>query len=367
MSAENNSSPRWIAGVEPPAELLSLGMVPLFEYECREQPTRLYDLLRAYSDEPLLLTEFEKLRQLTQSPGPLLFIGMGASYCSALAGSYWLQAHGLASFTVDAGEWLHYGLPSWHDSSGSILLTTSGESAELVELFRRDNRHPIALLCNNDKSPCWSLAQLKFPILAGPEYGNATKTFTNATAGAIILASRLLGLPWRPRANQFFETYSETLDAIFARRKEFDAFIQGAANLELIGRGPGYASAFMGALCIREMSGLRAAPHTGAGFRHGPLLDISPTHVALIFALGRTASLGVKLAQDCNAKGGKVILVSSEDHPASDILLPVKLPAVPEPWDVLTSILVPQALTLAIIERAGANLKPRFQYGAMEQ
>lgn len=123
----------------------------------------------------------------------------------------------------------------------------------------------------------------------------------------------------------------------------------------------------MGALCIREMTGQRAAPHSGAGFRHGPLLDVDESHVAIILALGRAASLGVSLAQDCLARGGRVILVETEERQRSERLLPIKIDAVPEPWEGLTSVLVPQALTLAIAERTGAKLSPRFLYGVMKE
>lgn len=123
----------------------------------------------------------------------------------------------------------------------------------------------------------------------------------------------------------------------------------------------------MSALTIREMSGFRAAAHTGAGFRHGPNLDVDASHVAIIFALGRAADLGIKLAQECNRKGGKVVLVSTQDREPADRLFPVKIDAVPEPWEGITSLLVPQALTLGMVERTGCRLPPRFQYGVMEQ
>jgi glutamine---fructose-6-phosphate transaminase (isomerizing) len=45
----------------------------------------------------------------------------------------------------------------------------------------------------------------------------------------------------------------------------------------------------------------------------------------------------------------------------------VRIDAVPEPWEGITSLLVPQALTLAMVERTGCRLPPRFQYGVMEQ
>jgi glucosamine--fructose-6-phosphate aminotransferase (isomerizing) len=211
------------------------------------------------------------------------------------------------------------------------------------------------------------MTQNRLPILAGPEYGNATKTYTNSTAVAIILASEMLGRPWENNAERAAEVYSAALDPIFSQRSELEAFCRGAANIEVVGRGSAYGAAIMSALCIREMSGHRAAAHTGAGFKHGPNLDVDGSHVTVIIALGRVASLGIKLAEECNRRGGKVVLISSEEHPRTDKLFPVHLDAVPEPWEAITALLVPQALTLGIVERTGCRLPPRFQYGVMTQ
>jgi glutamine---fructose-6-phosphate transaminase (isomerizing) len=369
MGETSQNKPRWIAGIEPPKELLSATGTQILELECREQPARLRDLIQAYHSDSGIRAELKKLRDVAQKTGPVLFIGMGGSYCASISGSVLLETHGRFSVSADAGEWLHYAQPIWRDAALSILLTTSGESAELVELFKIGNANgsDLGLICNNPASTCWNLAKYRLPILAGPEYGNATKTYTNSTAAAIILASEILDLPWKEDADRAADTFAADLDPIFARRHELDTFCQGAANIEVIGRGAAYGGAIMSALTIREMSGFRAAPHTGAGFKHGPNLDVDATHVAIIFALGRTAELGVKLAQECNRRGGKVILVSTQHHEATGKLLPVKIGAVPEPWEGITSLLVPQALTLGMIERTGCRLPPRFQYGVMEQ
>src|SRR6202043_865366 len=234
---------------------------------------------------------------------------------------------GRLSFTADAGEWLHYARSSDADIALIVLLTTSGESAELVELMRSRGGQSLGLLCNNTESTCWKLAEDKLPILAGPEYGIATKTYTNATAAAIILASEILGIPWEKDAEAAAQNFASDLDAVFALRADLQPFCRGAANIEIVGRGAAYGGAIMGALSIREMSGFRAAPHTGAGFKHGPNLDVDGSHVAIIFALGRTAPLGVKLAQECTRRGGKVVLISTEDRDATERLFPVKLDA----------------------------------------
>jgi glucosamine--fructose-6-phosphate aminotransferase (isomerizing) len=248
-----------------------------------------------------------------------------------------------------------------------MLLTASGESAELVELFRAGTNIPPGLICNNTNSACWRLAEHRLPVLAGPEYGNATKTYTNTAAAAIVLASEMLELPWQEDAERAVEVYACSLDRIFALRDALEGFCRGAANIEIIGRGAAYGGAMMSALCIREMSGFRAAAHTGAGFKHGPNLDVDGTHVAIIFAIGRAASLGLKLSDECIRRGGRVVLVSAEDRPPAERLLPIRVDAVPEPWEGISALLVPQALTLAMVERSGCRLPPRFQYGPMEQ
>ncbi len=367
MQSAAQGSPRWVGGVEPPKELLNATGTEILELECRQQPEKLRALIETYATDAAVGEELAALRALARQPGPVLFLGMGASYCSAIAGATHLQSHGRSSFVLDAGEWLHYGLTTWKEAALSMLLTTSGESAELVELMRSRSLSKLGLICNNTASTCWNLAEHKLPILAGPEYGNATKTYTNATAAAIISAAEMLDQTWLQEAQHATRVVATHLDSLFARRAELESFCRGAANIEIVGRGAAYGAAIMGALTIREMSGFRAAPHTGAGFKHGPNLDVDATHVAIIFALGRAASLGVKLAQECNRRGGKVVLVSSEDHDATSTLYPVRLDAVAEPWEGITGIIVPQALTLAMIERNGCRLPPRFQYGVMEQ
>jgi glutamine---fructose-6-phosphate transaminase (isomerizing) len=367
MAEQSDKEPKWIAGVKPSEEVLAMGITEIYERECREQPARLAELLRAYRENGSVLDQLSSLKKISEKPGPIVFIGMGASYCSSIAGSVWMQSRGHSSFYADAGEWLHYASPIWNQVGTSVLTTASGESAELVELCRKYEDKPLALLCNNQKSPCWSLTKHHLPLLAGPEYANATKTYTNAAAACIVVASDLMGLHWHNDASQLLSSYEAALGQSFSIRNELEHFCRGAANIELVGRGAGYGAAIMGALCIREMTGKRAAAHSGAGFRHGPILDVNESHVAIILALGHTADLGVKLAQDCNAKGGKVILISSQVHEPTDKLLPVKIEAVPEPWESVTGVLVPQALTLSMIEQYGSNLRPRFQYGVMKE
>jgi len=363
----SKEEPRWVGGVVPPPELLNATGTQVLELECREQPACLRKLIDSYRSNAVIRAELKSFHELAARPGAVLFAGMGASYCSAIAGSILLQSCGRLSFTVDAGEWLHFARSLDKDIALTVLLTTSGESAETVELMRSCSDQPVGLLCNNATSTCWKLGRSNLPILAGPEYGIATKTYTNATAATIILASEMLGIPWERDAEGAAESFAADLGPVFALRADLESFCRGAANIEIVGRGSAYGGAIMGALSIREMSGFRAAAHTGAGFKHGPIFDVDGSHVSIIFALGRAAALASRLAQDCNRRGGKVVLISTAEQKPTDLLFPVRIGEVPEPWEGITSLLVPQALTLAMVERTGCRLPPRFQYGTMEQ
>jgi len=58
----SDAAPRWIAGIEPPAELRTQSMTALFEKECREQPERLAELFKAYRADSVIR---EQLGMLT--------------------------------------------------------------------------------------------------------------------------------------------------------------------------------------------------------------------------------------------------------------------------------------------------------------
>src|SRR4051812_35042614 len=122
--------PRWISGIEPAKELFSATGTQILELECREQPARLHELIAAYRSDKMIRAELNKMSELASRPGPIFFIGMGASFCSSISSSVLLQTHGRLSFPLDAGEWLYYGLPTRNQAALSVLLTTSGESAE---------------------------------------------------------------------------------------------------------------------------------------------------------------------------------------------------------------------------------------------
>jgi hypothetical protein len=100
MEEVTESELRWINGIEPSKEMLAANGAQILDIECREQPDRLRDLIQAYRTDPALRAQLDKFRDAAAKTGPILFIGMGASYCSSISGSARLQANGRLSFSV---------------------------------------------------------------------------------------------------------------------------------------------------------------------------------------------------------------------------------------------------------------------------
>jgi len=331
-------------------------MTEIFSAECMQQKVLLGEAFSAYSVDPEIRAELERAKKAIRSGLPLVWLGMGASFCSSISGATRYSLAGRPSFAVEASEWLHYAVATWNDVAGPILITTSGESAELVELCSRRQNFTRLLICNQPASSCWKAATIHLPILAGEEKGNATKSYINCAAVCMILASELLGQFWQAEAARVETAFAQAIEQAFTRRQEIESFCRGATSLELAGRGAGLGGALMGALTVREMTAWRAQGHSGGAFRHGPLTDVDAMHVAIILALGATRDLGCRLAEECVARGGKAVLVVDRDpEQCATGLLTVRIEPVPEGWEGLTSVLVPQALTQALIERFGSR------------
>jgi len=96
-------------------------------------------------------------------------------------------------------------------------------------------------------------------------------------------------------------------------------FFGRPSYVALMSRGPDLATAYQGALLLKEVARLASEPISAAQFRHGPIEMISPSHRYILFARqGITAKLLLKLAADIRNASGRVLLFS--DLPFDDRL-----------------------------------------------
>jgi glucosamine--fructose-6-phosphate aminotransferase (isomerizing) len=95
-------------------------------------------------------------------------------------------------------------------------------------------------------------------------------------------------------------------------------FFDRPPYVALMSRGADLATAYQGALMLKEVSRLAAEPISAAQFRHGPMEIINPSHRYIIIARqGKTGKLLLKLANDIRKRSGRVLLFT--DMPFKDV------------------------------------------------
>ena len=75
MGDNKQEAPRWVGGVEPARELLTATGTQILEIECREQPERLRELLRALRGDSSIQAELKRFRSWHQRVVPCCLSG----------------------------------------------------------------------------------------------------------------------------------------------------------------------------------------------------------------------------------------------------------------------------------------------------
>ena len=262
---------------------------------------------------------------------------MGASYCSSFSGSVLLQTHGRPSFSVDAGEWLHYAQPVWDDAALSVLLTASGESAELVELLKpAARRQPLGLICNNTTAPAGVWPKIACRFWLAPNTATQPRPIPTLPLPRLFWHRRCWNGPGRKTPSARSTSMQPHSIASSPCRDALEEFCRGAANIEIIGRGAAYGGAVMSALCHPRDERL------SRGGTHGRRLQTRAEPGCGWYARGdhlraRTCGLaGIQARRRVHSAGRKGSAGIRGGPPPAERLFPIRVDAVPEPWEGIT-------------------------------
>ena len=77
MEPVKNSSRRWISGIEPAQGAALCFGTQILEIECREQPRKLRELIRAYATDPTIRVSLGKLHEAAAAERPRPFYRNG--------------------------------------------------------------------------------------------------------------------------------------------------------------------------------------------------------------------------------------------------------------------------------------------------
>ncbi|MGH9862807.1 MAG: SIS domain-containing protein [Candidatus Acidiferrales bacterium] len=322
--------------------------------EILEQPAVLRRCLDFYGGEQ------SHLRRSLRLPAhsSVIFTGMGASLHAALPAVYYLNAHRLKANLIDTAELLHYRLPALSRNDCLVIVSQSGETAEIIRLLQRLRRRPrLVAITNNPQSTLAHRADYVLPLHAGAQRFASTKTYSASLFTSLLLASlwaegtmsRLLtGLA------AHFSAYERLLQAGQRMAPRLATAVGRKRPVVLLGRGSSLASALQGALLFKEVCARPAEGMTGPQFRHGPFELLARPLSALLFApRDNTLLLNRRLRNDLLRWGSRLIWISATlDSGRGMVAVPLPRVSVPA-LAPLFEIVPIQFLTLELARRQG--------------
>jgi glutamine---fructose-6-phosphate transaminase (isomerizing) len=322
-----------------------------FLNEIEEQPTALKETLNYYQNG----NGIESLKRVialwkTGKFKKILFTGMGSSYFISYAATCLFNNHNIPSFAINAGELLHY-QPSLTDSSTLLVcISQSGESYEIVKILEKiPSQVTIIAICNESESTLAKKTHVTLLSKAGKEEMTSTKTYISTYLVTYILSLAIV--------DQFNETATidieKTIDIVSDLLKNKNTWLSEAVKtiahapfVQLVGRGPVFATTQQCALMLMEATRNPASALLGGEFRHGPMEMIKNDSRVIIFApLGTTYNQSITATNDVLKFGAKVLLITNQNPKIKDEnLYTIEIPAVNEPLFAITSVIPVQLI-----------------------
>jgi glucosamine--fructose-6-phosphate aminotransferase (isomerizing) len=246
---------------------------------------------------------------------------MGASLFAAYPAQAYLTEQGVRALVWETAELVHHHLKVLRADTLLVVVSQSGETAEVLRLLESlpAQAHLVAVT-NVEASPLAKRANLLLPLMAGAQTAVSTKTYACSVAVLMYLAFAIMG----EAVSHLTQEVMRALDAqgkLLERREvlmpPIVEFFNRPPYVALMSRGADLASAYEGALMLKEVARMGAEPISAAQFRHGPMEIISPNHRYVLFARqGKTGKLLLKLAGDIRKSSGRVLLFT--DLPFED-------------------------------------------------
>lgn len=326
--------------------------------EIYEEPAALRRIYEAYvaHENPTL----EQAAELLRNSMPIYMTGMATSEYASYAASSLLNRNGLVNFVYDVSELMYYSLPTLKPGACLVLVSQSGNSAEIAHILDDlGGSIPVVGVYNNEDSALARRSDIRLPILAGPQLACGSKTNLSTISVLILLAEKALGHDLKG-AGQCLLSAAESIERSFEHWEDQLApaidFLEGSPYTVFLGRGPSRASAMFSSVLFREVPKVVAEGMGAAVFRHGLREMIRPEHRVVLFAPGGdTHALLINLAKDLIAMHVPVLVVTNREtglEPGKDCCLVHTAPQ-PELWAPLVDMVPLQLVGYSLAKRRG--------------
>src|SRR2546422_2398797 len=259
----------------------------------------------------------------------IFIVGTGTSYHGALAGQFIFRSAGIEAWAVRAFEFANYP-PTLGEGAGLVLLTHRGSklfSRRSLDLAEQRGMAWVAVTGEastlEGEGVVRTVEQEKSPV--------HTASHTGAMLRLAQIAAALGKPPWRGQLAGLPEAVAAVLE--WGDRVAADVGrVELKPVVHFVGGGPARATAYEGALKLREASHLVSAEgHDVEGILHGPLVSIQPGNVVVLVAqpgpsYGRMLELESALREI-----GATVISYGQDSDLDEVLAPI-VNVVPLQW-----------------------------------
>jgi glutamine---fructose-6-phosphate transaminase (isomerizing) len=283
----------------------------------------------------------------------MVLTGMGSSHHALQAAVPELAATGLPVVAVEAAELIHVQPGLLTDRTLLIVVSQSGESAEVHRLL---DQIPagcrVVGITNTPGSALARSAALALITAAGPETTVACKTYLASVVTLLWFTAVLRGARPGPAAAELTagaKAIAQYLSSWRDHVEQLAELLSTVRQLYLTGRGTSLAAAGQGALTLKEAARFPAEAMSCAAFRHGPLEILGPaTAVVVLEGPANLAALNLRFLEDLRAQGGRVLHLGRNSTRAS-----LQLPPAPDRLLPLLEILPLQLTSVALATLVG--------------
>lgn len=314
-----------------------------------DQPRALQDTLNALEDGKALRNVASRLNDYKA----VVLTGMGSSFHALHPLQVELIELGVPALMLETSELVHYHEHLFDRKTLIVVVSQSGQSAEVVRLLQVNaRRSPLLAVTNTAGSPLAVEATAALVTRAGTEFSVSCKTYVTGLMALRWLSDIFYGRDLQRTRHNLAAACTAVQNYVAGWKEHVEELAQrlnGIRYLFLVGRGPSLAAAGMGGLIIKEAAHFHSEGMSCAAFRHGPWEMLSPATFVLIFAgAEKTRELNLRLLADVREQSGLAELVS-EDSPCR----PCTLPKGPECIRPILEALPVQMITLALAAQAG--------------
>ncbi|MCD7879311.1 MAG: glutamine--fructose-6-phosphate transaminase (isomerizing) [Candidatus Gastranaerophilales bacterium] len=362
-----------------PAALSKLGYKHFMLKEIHEQPDvirnvlngKLYDI-----DEPVELKEVNIDKNILKNLNKIQIIACGTSLHAALAGKYLIEEFSGISTEVEASSEYIYRRTTTDSSTLVIGVSQSGETADTITAIKQakeKNAH-VLIITNRPDSNMARLADSLIHVNAGIEVSvAATKSYTAQLISFYLLAIHLAEIKGFKDSKYLkglkheliqlpikIEGILSDTSGIQKCARKFSSY----KNFIYIARGINLATAYEGALKLKEISYINATGYPAGELKHGPIamLDETMPVLSILIPGGITYEKVLSNSEEAKARNAKLIALTSIDDKNLESLFDfiLRIPPVSEILSPVIACVPLQLLAYYIAEFLGKDVdQPR--------